>query len=56
MEFIPDKKIMDYQQFLLDIKEIGSANESELAIIHKTGREVPVIVSEKCCQEALNRR
>jgi PAS domain S-box-containing protein len=47
VDFIPDKKIMDYQQFLLDIKELGSVNESELAIIHKTGREVPVIVSGK---------
>ncbi|HOJ96070.1 MAG TPA: PAS domain S-box protein [Methanospirillum sp.] len=47
MTCIPEKSMKDYQSFLHDIAEHGSVYESELIIIHKTGREIPVIMSGK---------
>ena len=47
MTLIPEKSLKDYQRILLDITEFGSVYESELIIIHSTGREIPVIISGK---------
>jgi len=47
MTYIPEKCLNDFQRFLLDISEFGSMYESELIILHSTGREIPVILSAK---------
>ncbi|MCA1916022.1 PAS domain S-box protein, partial [Methanospirillum hungatei] len=47
MTYIPKQSLNDFQRFLRDISDFGSVYESELIVIHATGREIPVILSAK---------
>ena len=48
MTYIPEKCLNDFQRFLLDISEFGSMYESELIILHLTGREIRSYYQQRC--------